>query len=73
MEVRREARRIAETLESNLIISDGPPGIGCPVISAMTGVDLVLIVTEPTVAGIHDMERLYNLAKGCLLYTSRCV
>lgn len=73
MGVRREARRIAETLESNLIISDGPPGIGCPVISAMTGVDLVLIVTEPTVAGIHDMERLYNLAKGFDVEVAVCI
>ncbi|MEW5717293.1 MAG: P-loop NTPase, partial [Chloroflexota bacterium] len=40
-----------------VVIVDGPPGIGCPVISAVSGADLALIVTEPTVAGIHDMER----------------
>ncbi len=64
MEVRREARRIAETRGSRLIICDGPPGVGCPVISSMSGVDLALIVTEPTIAGVHDMERLYTLANG---------
>jgi MinD superfamily P-loop ATPase len=64
MEVRREAKRIAEILGSRLIISDGPPGIGCPVISSMSGVDLALIVTEPTIAGVHDMERLHSLADG---------
>lgn len=73
MEVRREARRIAETLESSLIICDGPPGIGCPVISSMSGVDLALIVTEPTVAGIHDMERLYTLADGFGVEVVLCI
>ncbi len=73
MEVRREARRIAETLGSSLIICDGPPGIGCPVISSMSGVDLALIVTEPTVAGIHDMERLYTLAEGFDVELAVCI
>ena len=44
----------------DLIIVDGPPGIGCPVISAASGADLALIVTEPTAAGIHDMERVFK-------------
>jgi MinD superfamily P-loop ATPase len=73
MEVRREARRVAETLDSRLIICDGPPGIGCPVISSMSGVDLALIVTEPTVAGIHDMERLYALANGFDIEVVVCI
>ena len=73
MEVRREAKRIAEILGSRLIISDGPPGIGCPVISSMSGVDLALIVTEPTVAGIHDMERLYTLADGFGVEVVLCI
>ncbi|NLS44983.1 MAG: 4Fe-4S binding protein [Firmicutes bacterium] len=72
-EVRREARQIAETLDSRLIINDGPPGIGCPVISSISGVDLALIVTEPTIAGIHDMERLYALAKGFDVKTVVCI
>lgn len=57
-ELRRRARAAAEAAGASLIISDGPPGIGCPVISAATGVDHAVIVTEPTVSGIHDMERL---------------
>jgi MinD superfamily P-loop ATPase len=47
----------------NYLIIDGPPGIGCPVIAAITGVDLVLAVTEPTLSGIHDLERVVRVAK----------
>ncbi|MDP2268539.1 MAG: (4Fe-4S)-binding protein, partial [Deltaproteobacteria bacterium] len=46
-----------------LVIIDGSPGIGCPVIASMTGVDLVLAVTEPTLSGIHDLERVAGLGK----------
>jgi len=60
--VRREARRIAEAKELSLIITDGPPGIGCPVIASLTGASKVLAVTEPTVSGVHDMERVMKLA-----------
>jgi MinD superfamily P-loop ATPase len=59
--VRREARRIAEGNHHHLIIVDGAPGIGCPVIASLTGSNLVLIVTEPTVSGIHDMRRVGEL------------
>ena len=61
--VRHNARLIAEDRGLDLIIIDGPPGIGCPVISAVTGTDLVLIVTEPTLSGLHDMQRVAELAK----------
>ena len=61
-EVRREARRIAQEAGLDYIIADGPPGIGCPVISCMSGVDLALVVTEPTVAGVHDLQRVLDLA-----------
>ncbi|HNU94349.1 MAG: 2-ketoisovalerate ferredoxin oxidoreductase subunit delta [Firmicutes bacterium ADurb.BinA052] len=61
-QVRREARSIAEERGLDYIITDGPPGIGCPVISSMSGVDLALIVTEPTVAGTHDLQRMVELA-----------
>ena len=47
----------------DLIIVDGPPGIGCPVISSLSGVSLALIVTEPTLSGIHDMERVLSVCK----------
>jgi MinD superfamily P-loop ATPase len=61
--VRRQARFIAELEKQKLLINDGPPGIGCPVTAAITGVDLVLIVTEPTLSGIHDMERVHGLCR----------
>lgn len=60
--VRREARRIAGEGNRPLVIVDGPPGIGCPVIASVTGASLVLIVTEPTVSGEHDLERVLFLA-----------
>jgi MinD superfamily P-loop ATPase len=60
--VRNNAKDIAEEKKKDLIIIDGPPGIGCPVISAITGVDLVLIITEPTLSAIHDLERIIGVA-----------
>jgi len=60
--VRENAKKLAEKYEKELIIIDGPPGIGCPVISSITGVDLVLIVTEPTLSAIHDLERILEVA-----------
>jgi MinD superfamily P-loop ATPase len=61
--VRNEARIEAKSSEIDLIIIDGPPGIGCPVISSITGTKLVIVVTEPTPAGIHDLERIASLTK----------
>jgi len=61
--VRREARRLAEENGSGLVIVDGPPGIGCPVIASMTGTSQALVVTEPTVSGEHDLERVLKLAR----------
>jgi MinD superfamily P-loop ATPase len=60
--VRERARRLAEERGHDLVLIDGPPGIGCPVIASIAGVDLVVIVTEPTVAGRHDLERVVRLA-----------
>ena len=60
--VRENAKKLAEDKNKELIIIDGPPGIGCPVISAITGVNLVLIVTEPTLSAIHDLERILGVA-----------
>ncbi|RKY04173.1 MAG: (4Fe-4S)-binding protein [Planctomycetota bacterium] len=62
--IRKETKRIAEEQEKDLIIIDGSPGIGCPVIASITGADLVLIVTEPTLSGKHDLERVAELAAG---------
>jgi MinD superfamily P-loop ATPase len=61
--VRREARRIAEETGSDWLLVDGPPGIGCPVIASITGASQVLIVTEPTLSGRHDMERVVSLCR----------
>ncbi len=61
--VRREAKRIATERQRSLIIVDGPPGIGCPVIASVSGASLVLIVSEPTVSGAHDMERVLALTR----------
>jgi MinD superfamily P-loop ATPase len=59
--VRQNARVIAEKENSDLVIIDGSPGIGCPVIASITGVDAGLVVTEPTLSGIHDLERVLQL------------
>ena len=61
--VRNNARLLAKAQDKQLIIIDGPPGIGCPVISAIAGVDMVLIVAEPTVSGIHDAERVIGVCQ----------
>ena len=53
---------IAEEQGRNLLLTDGPPGIGCPVIASVTGATAVVIVTEPTVSGLHDLERVAGLA-----------
>jgi len=60
--VRNNAKTLAEEKKKDLIIIDGPPGIGCPVIASISGVDLVLIVTEPTLSAIHDLERILGVA-----------
>jgi MinD superfamily P-loop ATPase len=60
--VRNNAKALADEKKKDLIIIDGPPGIGCPVIASITGVNLVLIVTEPTLSGIHDLKRIYDVA-----------
>jgi len=56
--VKQQARLLALDAGAELLIVDGPPGIGCPVISASAGADLALLVTEPTVSGVHDLERV---------------
>ena len=62
--IRKETKRIAEEQKKDLIIVDGSPGIGCPVIASITGADLVLIITEPTLSGKHDLDRVAELAAG---------
>jgi MinD superfamily P-loop ATPase len=60
--VRQEAKKLAKQNNLDLIITDGPPGIGCPVIASIGGASAALIVTEPTISGLHDMERVAELA-----------
>jgi MinD superfamily P-loop ATPase len=62
-QVRQQARRIAEKQGLDYIISDGPPGIGCPVISSLSGASLALLVTEPTLSGMHDLERVLGVCR----------
>lgn len=71
--VRREARRIAKKDNRSLVIVDGPPGIGCPVIASLTGATQVLVVTEPTVSGEHDLERVLSLARHFGIPVAVCV
>ncbi len=60
--LRKEAKALARKQGQDTIIVDGPPGIGCPVISSLTGAHAVLIITEPTLSGLHDLERVAELA-----------
>ena len=61
--VRQKARQIAGQRKMDLIISDGPPGIGCPVISSLSGTNLALLVTEPTLSGMHDLTRVLGACR----------
>ena len=61
--VRNNAQQVAEKESCELILIDGAPGIGCPVIASLTGVDLALIVTEPTMSGLHDLERILDVTR----------
>ena len=61
--VRKEAKKLSEKKGLDLILTDGPPGVGCPVIASLGGASAVLIVTEPTVSGTHDMQRVVDLAQ----------
>ncbi|MCW3996061.1 MAG: P-loop NTPase [Candidatus Bathyarchaeota archaeon] len=59
--VRQNAKNVAQEEHFDQIIIDGSPGIGCPVIASVTGVDAALVVTEPTISGIHDLKRVLTL------------
>jgi MinD superfamily P-loop ATPase len=71
--VRMQARELAERRGLETVIIDGSPGIGCPVIASVTGASLVLIVTEPTLSGLHDMERVAELVRHFNIPTMVCV
>ena len=61
--VKNIARQLAENTNKEIILVDGSPGVGCPVISSLSGANFVIFVTEPTVSGVHDLKRVYELAK----------
>ena len=71
--VRQNAKLIAEKQNLDYIISDGPPGIGCPVISSLSGASLALLVTEPTLSGIHDLERVIAVCRHFGIPTLVCI
>ena len=71
--VRSEARAVAEAQGLPLVIVDGSPGIGCPVIASLAGADLVLAVTEPTVSGRYDLERVLQVVRQFRLPFAVCV
>jgi MinD superfamily P-loop ATPase len=72
-EVRKKAKNIAEGNALDFVIVDGPPGIGCPVIASLSGTDLALVVTEPTLSGIHDMERVIGVAAHFRTQAACCI
>lgn len=59
--VRKAGQSLARDMKKDFIITDGPPGVGCPVISSLTGADFVCVVVEATTSGVHDMERIMEL------------
>lgn len=71
--VKNEAKLIAKRTKKDFIVVDGSPGIGCPVVSSLSGANFVVMVTEPTVSGVHDLKRVYELVKrfrikaGCII------
>ncbi len=71
--IRKEAAQLAHEHDTKLIVTDGPPGIGCPVIASITGATALLIVVEPTVSGVHDMERVLDLASHFKVPSMICI
>jgi MinD superfamily P-loop ATPase len=71
--IREMAREIAASLSLELVLIDGSPGIGCPVIASLSGVDLALVVTEPTISGVHDLERILGLIEHFQIKAAVCI
>ncbi len=71
--VKDEAKALALKHQKNYVLVDGSPGVGCPVISSLSGASFAVLVTEPTISGIHDLKRVYELVKkfnisaGCII------
>ena len=71
--IRKQAKQIATEQNKDLIIVDGSPGIGCPVIASVSGADLVLVVTEPTISAQHDLERVIELTEHFKIPAAVCI
>jgi MinD superfamily P-loop ATPase len=71
--VREVARELAEERKSNLVVVDGPPGVGCAVIASVSGATRVLVVTEPTLPGAHDLARVLELTRHFKIPAAVCV
>ncbi len=61
--VKKEAKKLAENGQKEFLLIDGSPGVGCPVISSLSGANLVVLVTEATISGLHDLKRVYEVVK----------
>ena len=74
--VKSEAKDIADEERVDYILVDGSPGVGCPVVSSLSGAAFVVLVTEPSVSGLHDLKRVYelvhkfNIKAGCIINKS---
>ncbi|MCG8334492.1 MAG: 4Fe-4S binding protein [Proteobacteria bacterium] len=71
--VRQEAKKLAQAYQRELIITDGPPGVGCPVIASIGDATALLVIVEPSVSGIHDMDRVVQLARRFRVPVMVCV
>ncbi len=71
--IRKQAKKIAEEQNKDLLIVDGSPGLGCPVIASITGANLAIIVTEPTLSGKHDLQRVAELTAKFKIKTLVCI
>lgn len=71
--IRARAKELAIQQRAAFLITDGPPGIGCPVISAISGADLALVVTEPTLSGLHDLERVLAVCRHFQVQALVCI
>ena len=71
--VKQQARLLAMDGDYDLVLVDGPPGIGCPVIAAASGADLALVVAEPTAAGVHDLQRALETTNHFHIQTLVCI
>ncbi|CAD7767217.1 MAG: Electron transport complex subunit RsxB [Candidatus Argoarchaeum ethanivorans] len=71
--VRNNSQQVAEEEGSDLILIDGSPGIGCPVIASLTGVDLALVITEPTMSGLHDLVRILDVTRHFGIASTVCI